>query len=254
MTLNELDAYFNLFLKKENYPNDISLNGIQIENSKPDFKQIKKVAFAVDACEETVLKAAKINADVLFVHHGLFWGDCQTLTGNFYKRIRAFIKNDIALIAYHIPLDANKPYGNNWGLATKIGLTNIKPFGTWRGMKIGFCGSLKKAISIQELSQKILDGQKPINIFNFGKEKIKTVGIISGGAGDDVSQAVELGLDAYVSGEFSHELYHYMKESKINAIAGGHYQTETIGVSLVMKKLAKDKKLDVEFIDIPTNM
>ena len=114
MTLKELDSYLNSFLKKENYSNDISRNGIQIENSAPDSKQIKKVAFAVDACEATVLEAARIGADVLFVHHGLFWGGCETITGAFYKRVSPFIKNDIALIGYHIPLDANKPYGNNW--------------------------------------------------------------------------------------------------------------------------------------------
>ena len=83
MTLNELNKYFNSFLKTENFPNDISLNGIQIQNREPNKKQIKKVAFAVDACLETAKQAKKIGADVLFVHHGIFWGQCQTLTGSF---------------------------------------------------------------------------------------------------------------------------------------------------------------------------
>lgn len=254
MTLNELDAYFNSFLRKENYSNDVSLNGIQISNSAPDSKQIKKVAFAVDACEETVLKAAEAGADVLFVHHGLFWGGCETITGSFYKRISGFIKNDIALIGYHIPLDANKPYGNNWGLAARINLTKVKTFGTWRGMEIGVYGSLKKPMTVDELCDKVLSGQKPSQILKFGKDKIKTVGIISGGAGDDFDQAVALGLDAYITGEVEHQLYHPIKEAGINVIAGGHYQTETVGVNLVMAKLKKEKKIDVEFIDIPTGM
>ena len=76
MTLKEIDGYFNSFLKKENFPADPSRNGIQIENSDVLHKEIKKVAFAVDACETTVLQAAKENADLLFVHHGLFWGGC----------------------------------------------------------------------------------------------------------------------------------------------------------------------------------
>lgn len=254
MTLNELDAYFNSFLKKENYSNDVSLNGIQIQNSAPDSKEIKKVAFAVDACEETALKAAELGADVLFVHHGLFWGGCETITGTFYKRVSAFVKNDLALIGYHIPLDANNPYGNNWGLASRIGLTKVKTFGTWRGMEIGVYGTLKKAVTLDELSEQILAGQKPSQILRFGKDKIKTVGIISGGAGDDFDQAVVLGLDAYVTGEVEHQLYHPIKESGINVIAGGHYQTETVGVSLVMEKLKKEKNLETVFIDIPTGM
>ena len=255
MTLNELDKYFNSFLKKENFSRDISLNGIQIQNSAPDLKQIKKVAFAVDASEETALKAAECGADVLFCHHGLFWGQCETITGNVYKRINAFLKNDIALIAYHIPLDANKPYGNNWGLAERIGLTKAKMFGEWRSMLAGYYGSLKKASAIDELAEKVLlPGEKPIAVLNFGKKQIKTAGIISGGAAEDIREAVELGLDVFITGEFSHELYHYAKENKINVIAGGHYQTETVGVNLVMKKLAKEKKMDVEFIDVPTGM
>ena len=254
MTLKELDSYLNSFLKKENYSNDISRNGIQIENSAPDSKQIKKVAFAVDACEATVLEAARIGADVLFVHHGLFWGGCETITGTFYKRVSPFIKNDIALTGYHIPLDANKPCGNNWGLASRIGLTKVKTFGSWRGMEIGVYGSLKKTMSVEELSDKILAGQKPSQVLAFGKKEIKTVGIISGGAGEDFEQAAALGLDAYVTGEVEHQLYHSIKETGINVIAGGHYQTETVGVNLVMAKLKKEKKIDVEFIDIPTGM
>lgn len=255
MTLNELDFYFNSFLKKENFSHDVSLNGIQIENSAPDSKQIKKVAFAVDACNETVERAAKIGADVLFVHHGLFWGGCQTITGSHYSRVAPFIKNDIALIAYHIPLDANKPYGNNWGLASRVGLVRASGFGFWRGMEIGVKGSLKKEMSVTELSRLVLgEGEKPAHVLAFGKDNIKTVGIISGGAGEDVEQAVAEGLDAYITGEVDHQLYHYIKENKINVIAGGHYQTETVGVNLVMQKLIKEKKLKAEFIDVPTGM
>lgn len=254
MTLNELDAYFNSFLKKEDCAGDISLNGIQIQNSAPDSMEIKKVAFAVDACEATALKAKEIGADVLFVHHGLFWGGCQTITDSFYKRVAPFIKNDIALIAYHAPLDINKPYGNNFGLANRIGLTKVERFGTWRGMLMGVYGQLKKAMSLDELSAKIMAGQKPLYILPFGKEQIKTVGIISGGGGDNYDQAVALGLDAYITGEVDHALYHSIKEAGINVIAGGHYQTETVGVKLVMEKLKKEKKLEVEFIDFPTGM
>lgn len=269
MTLNELNKYFNSFLKTENFPNDISLNGIQIQNREPNKKQIKKVAFAVDACLETAKQAKKIGADVLFVHHGIFWGQCQTLTGSFYSTIQEFINNDIALIAYHIPLDANNPNGNNYGIAKKIGLTKLKPFGIWRKMPIGVKGTLKKPMSIEELGNLLISTtdknsseknlwQKPQflepQLFNFGKDKIKTVGIISGGAGDDVNQAVEEELDAFITGEFPHESFHFAKNNKINVIAGGHYQTETFGINLVMNKLTKDKKIMCEFIDCPTGL
>lgn len=255
MTLNELDEYFNSFLCKENYANDISLNGIQIANREPSKKQIKKVAFAVDACEATALGAAGLGADVLFVHHGLLWGHCQTITGSFYKRISAFINNDLALCAYHIPLDANNPYGNNFGLAARLGLQNTQMFGQWRGMTLGVKGTLEKPLTIDELAKKLLrPGKTPSTILRFGPEKISTVGVISGGASEDVEAAVELGLDCYITGEFAHEQYHFAQETGINVIGGGHYETETVGVSLVMEKLKKDTGLETVFIDMPTGL
>lgn len=255
MNLYELDAYFNSFLHKEDFSSDISLNGIQIENSAPETKEIKKVAFAVDACESTALRAAQAGADVLFVHHGLFWGRCQTITGNHYKRIAAFLKNDIALCAYHIPLDANAEVGNNFGLARRMGLLDVQPFGKWRGMTLGACGTLPKAVSVDELARILFpEGEKPSHILPFGKKEIKKVAVISGGAGDDFDQAVQIGADAYVTGEVGHEEFHAIEESGINVIAGGHYQTETVGVKLVQAKLEKEKGLKTIFIDIPTGL
>lgn len=255
MTLNELNRYFNSFLHKEDYDSDISLNGIQISNSAPDEKQIKKVAFAVDACEATALKAAEAGADVLFVHHGLFWGHCQTITENHYKRVAAFIKNDLALIAYHIPLDANEFVGNNFGLAQRLGLEKVRPFGKWRGMTLGAIGELSQEVTIEELAKKLFpNGEKPSHILPFGKKMIKKVAVISGGAGEDFDQAVRIGADAYITGEVSHEDFHEIEESGINVIAGGHYNTETVGVQLVQKRLEEEKGISTVFIDIPTGM
>ncbi|MCR4733548.1 MAG: Nif3-like dinuclear metal center hexameric protein [Treponema sp.] len=255
MTLRELDTWFNSFLKKEDFAADISLNGIQIENSKPDEKEIKKIAFAVDACEKTAKIAAENGADLLFVHHGLFWGHCQTITGSFYKRISAFIKNDLALAAYHIPLDANNPYGNNFGLAARLGLKDCETFGSWRGMVLGVKGQLEKELTIEEVAKKISRPGKSVNhIIALGKDKIKSVGIISGGASEDVVDAAEEGLDCYITGEFMHEDYHIAEEYKINVIAGGHYETETVGVSLVMEKVQKELGIDCFFIDEPTGL
>ena len=255
MTLNELNRYFNSFLHKEDYDSDVSLNGIQISNSAPNEKPITKVAFAVDACEATALKAAEAGAQVLFVHHGLFWGHCETITGTHYKRVAAFIKNDLALIAYHIPLDANEFVGNNFGIAKRIGLEKVRPFGKWRGMTLGAIGELSQEVKIDELAQKLFpNGEKPSKIFPFGKEMIKKVAVISGGAGEDFDQAARIGADAYITGEVSHEDYHGIEESGINVIAGGHYNTETVGVQLVQKRLEEDKGLQTVFIDIPTGL
>lgn len=255
MNLYEFDNFLNSFLKKENYLSDPSRNGIQIQNSDPSEKQIKKIAFAVDASEQTAKMAAEENADVLVVHHGLFWGDCTPITGSMYKRISTFIKSDLALIAYHIPLDANNPYGNNYGLAEKLGMKNLEDFGLWRGMSIGVKGELNKPCSLDDFAEQIgkITNTK-CRAMNFGKKEIQTVGIISGGASSDVCDAVEENLDAYVTGEFMHEDFHYAKEMKMNVISGGHYGTETIGVSLLKEKVEKELGLQTVFLDFPTGL
>lgn len=255
MNLLEFDGFINSFLRKEEYSADISLNGIQIQNSAPDTKQIKKVAFAVDACEATAAQAVKEGADVLFVHHGLFWGHCQTITDSFYKRISTFIKNDLALCAYHIPLDANIPYGNNYGLAARLELKNCESFGTWRGMTLGVKGELDNEVTLEQLARMVLrPGKEPRALLPFGKEKIKTVGIISGGASEDVADATAEKLDCYITGEFNHEDYHFAREMGINVIAGGHYETETVGVSLVMEKVQAETDIECIFIEEPTGL
>ena len=257
MTLNDFDAWLNAFLKKEDYGADPSRNGIQIQNSAPDSKEIKTVAFAVDACEATALFAAEAGADVLVVHHGLFWGGCETLTGNFYRRAAAFIKNDLALIGYHIPLDANNPYGNNYGLAAALGLSKLEPFGFWHGMSIGVRGELdwKVPATPEALCAALSKITKTeARLFPFGKKEIRTVGIISGGAGEDVDQAAAAGLDCYITGEFTHQDFHQAEELGINVISGGHYGTETMGVSLLKEKIEKELGLRTLFIDLPTDL
>lgn len=255
MTLNELDLYFRSFLDLEKYSDDSSRNGIQVENSNPETKEIKKVAFSVDACLETIQKAIQENAQLLFVHHGMFWGFCEPIVGSHGKRIRELIKNDVALYACHIPLDANMQVGNNFGLAKRLNLQQLETFGKWKGMEIGVGGKLPKPMTLEQVAQNLFpNGEKPLHILPFGKKEIQTVGIISGGAGRELSQGVEKGYDLYITGEIYHEQYHFAKESGISVIAGGHYQTETVGVSLVMEKLFAEKGIETVFIDVPTGL
>ncbi len=255
MTLNELDAYFNSFLHKENFPSDPSRNGVQIQNSAPDIKQITKIAFATDACAKTAEKAIELGAQLLFVHHGIFWGDCTPLVDAQYKRVSAFLKGDLALYASHIPLDANEEVGNNYGLARRIGLKNIEKFGEWHGMSIGAAGYLDSPCSIEELCKKLFpNGEKPNYILPFGKKEIQKVAIISGGAGEDAVQAYKIKADAYITGEVEHEDFHTIEELGLTVIAGGHYQTETVGVNLVKNKVSAEKNIETVFIDFPTGL
>ena len=107
---------------------DVSQNGLQTDTEKDE---IRKIAFAVDANLDNINAAAKANADLLFVHHGLFWSRSITITGTHFKRINALIRNNIALFAVHLPLDAHKDVGNNAIMAKKLGLENVREFGEY---------------------------------------------------------------------------------------------------------------------------
>ena len=253
MTTCELDSWFRALLSPEKFESaDPSRNGVQVDN---DGAEITRVAFAVDACLETIERASRAGAGMLFVHHGLFWSDPETVTGAHYGRLRALLGANMALYASHLPLDAHPEAGNNSGLAARLGLENIQPFGEWCGAVIGFRGEFNPPVSLDEaLGRLFPDGKKPLHVLPFGPEKIRTAGVISGGASDDVHQAITLGLDLYVTGEISHEIYHPSLENGISVIAGGHYQTETVGVRLVAERLARETGIDTVFIDVPTGL
>jgi dinuclear metal center YbgI/SA1388 family protein len=252
MTTRELDRWFSALLEPGRFPADPSLNGLQVDNDGAD---IARVAFAVDACEETILRAARSGAGLLFVHHGLFWGDSVPVTGAHYRRLRALLGANIALYASHLPLDAHPDLGNNAGLAARLGLEGLEPFGEWRGATIGFAGSFARPLSLDEVLAKLFpDGKKPAHVLPFGPAQIRTVGIVSGGASDEVHQAIARGFDLYITGEIEHEAYHAALENRISVIAGGHYQTETVGAQLVAARLGTEMGIDTVFLDVPTGL
>lgn len=249
----DVDSYFNDLFNFASFSEcDPSKNGIQVENSG---KNIQRAAFAVDACLETIRRAGQMHADMLFVHHGLFWGREKTITRTHFARIHTLIAHDLALFACHLPLDAHPVVGNNYGIAARLGLTGLEQFGQWRGHKIGVKGLFERPEGIDfALSALFPSGQKPLCVLPFGKNTVLSAGIVSGGAGEEVTQAIDEGLDLFITGEISHELYHTVLENNIHVVAGGHYQTETVGVQLTMKKFAADTGIDSVFIDVPTGL
>jgi dinuclear metal center YbgI/SA1388 family protein len=231
---------------------DKSLNGVQVGDMNAE---VKRVAFAVDACMETFTRAVDFGADLLFVHHGLFWGFDKRVTRSHFQRLEHLIANHCALYASHLPLDMHPEFGNNAGLAALLDLENLEAFGEYRGITVGLKGTLAPPLDNTEVIEKLkFDRDTCAAVFQFGKEKNTSVGIVSGGAIHQVQDAIDDELDLYVTGEMSHEHYHLCMEEKINLICGGHYQTETIGVSLLMEKLRRETDLETSFIDIPTGL
>lgn len=254
MLLKEIIRYFDSILPLE--VKDISLNGLQVarEDGGTD-TDVKKVAFAVDACMASFTRATESGADLLVVHHGLFWGKPLAITGAHYRRVRYLLDHNLALYAAHLPLDMQEEVGNNAGLADDLGLTDRQPFGDYHGTKIGIKGKLPEPLNIDGVLRRIgLARDTALGILDFGTDSIRSVGIISGGADKEVEQALEENLDLYLTGELSHQVYHTCLEGGINLIAGGHYHTETYGVQKLMDRLRKDHDVDVFFVDVPTGL
>ncbi|HOX13533.1 MAG TPA: Nif3-like dinuclear metal center hexameric protein [Spirochaetales bacterium] len=253
MNLPELDAWCRSFLEIEAFKKvDDSLNGIQVGRSEGP---VTRVAFAVDACAETIRRAAEEKAQVLFVHHGLFWGSPARIQGALMERVRTLLDRDMALYACHLPLDAHPEYGNNAVLARMLGLSGVKPFGFYKGISLGFRGVLDPAPTLEEAVRRILpDGSEPRAVLPFGPDRISSAAVVSGGAPHELFEAVEEGLDLYVTGEPSHSVYHAAQESGINFVAAGHYATEVWGVRAVAEKLARETGTETVFVEVPTGL
>ena len=251
LTTKKLDAFFKSFLEIESFASsDNSLNGIQIDN---DGAGIRKVAFSVDAAMETFEQAAVLKAGMLFVHHGLFWGVPLKIAGNLRRRIKFLLDHNICLYAVHLPLDQHPKFGNNACLAELLGLENIEPFGLYHGRKIGYKGTFPKPVTVEEAVKKVsFMGRPPLGVFPFGKKECSSAAVVSGGAADNAWDALEEGVDLFVTGESSHAVYHYCLEGKLNMISGGHYSTEVWGLQAVMRHCMAELGIDAEFIDVPT--
>ena len=229
---------------------DSSCNGLQVDNEK----EVNKIGFAVDACLDSFKKASEAGCQMLITHHGIIWDGIKAIRGNTYEQIKFLIENNIALYTAHLPLDKHEKYGNNIQIANLLKLTNIKEFGYHNNSPIGFMGEFEEEISLKEIKEVLTkNGMKNIAL-EFGKEKVKSIAIVSGGGSAELFQAINVNVDLYFTGEPLHYTYHLAKENNINVIFGGHYQTETLGVKALMPLLKEKFNIEVEFIDVPVNM
>ena len=253
MTIQELAKRIEEYLHFEDYKADISLNGLQV-CGEPE-KEVRKAAFAVDASLLSMKRAIELNADILFVHHGMFWGAPIAVKGAHFKRIKTMIDGALSLFASHIPLDAHPVIGNNAQIAKCLSLQNLQQFSTWRGMSIGFKGTLPNPLTVQEIIKALNIPDNPHNaIIRGGKELNRTVAVVSGGAAEDVNDAINEGIDCFITGDSSHTQYHTALEAGINMLSLGHYQTETFGIKALGDYIHSTYGIDTVFIDIPTGL
>ena len=249
MKRDELVSYLDEYLKVSAIE-DSSDNGLQVEGADG----VTRLAFAVDASLAAFEAARAAGAQMLVVHHGLFWSKPIMVTGIHFRRLQTLLDAGLSLYAAHLPLDFHAEVGNNATLARWLELEGVEPFGDYKGHPVGFAGRLSQPCSLEQFAAQVEQslGEPVLRIWPFGPGKVRTVGIVSGGAGPLVNQAADAGVDVYLTGEVSHIAYHEARELGVNVIYGGHYGTETAGLKSLAEHLSDRFGLETIFLDLST--
>ncbi len=222
---------------------------MQVENRG----SVTRVAAAVDASLATIRLAIASGADLLLVHHGLFWGHTQPWTGHRYTMIDELWDHRLAVYSSHLPLDAHPKLGNNAQLCAALGLKNLSPFFEEKGSYIGF--KTISSLSREDLARRLrrILGRDPI-VLPGGPPLCRRIGVVTGGAGEQLRRVADEGVETFITGEGPHWTYALAEELGLNVFYGGHYATETFGVKAVARQLSQRFGLAWHFIDHPTGL
>ena len=242
MDRDKLVRYLDNYLRLGDFPQDPSLNGLQVEG-KPE---VTKVGAAVDAGEAIFRKALEEGVDFLLVHHGLFWGRPFPIVGHHKRRLALLFQGGINLYAAHLPLDAHPGVGNNAVLARALGLEDLEPW------DVGVKGRFPLPVPLVQVADRLgqLTGMQPL-VHQGGPDQVETVIIVSG-SGTGLLAKVD--ADLFVTGEPKHAVFHETFERGLNVIYAGHYDTETFGVKALAQHLKERFGLPWVFLDHPTGL
>jgi dinuclear metal center YbgI/SA1388 family protein len=248
--LGDLVAYLDSYLRIHEISDDPrALNGLQVSRDG----EVSRIAAAVDACQATIDAAAARGADLLIVHHGLFWGGLRPLIGPEGRRVRALVLHRLALYAAHLPLDCHPEVGNNAVISRALELSDLVPFGRFDGAAIGLQGRCD--LSRDQLLERItaMLGQRPRCVPG-GPGRVRRVAVVSGAGSSALREAAAAGVDMLLTGEAPHHSFFEAEELGVNLVLGGHYATETFGVRALAAHVEHRFRIPWEFLDHPTGL
>jgi dinuclear metal center YbgI/SA1388 family protein len=238
---------------------DYCVNGLQV----PGPAQVQTIATGVSAHAELFELAVHEHADLLLVHHGLFWGSgVRAVDVTLKRRLQILFNADIALAAYHLPLDAHPELGNNALVAHALGAEQLTPFALHRGQPIGCIaelpgvgsspGSPDTGIPAVELFARVKEvtAREPL-VFDAGPDRVRRLAIVTGAGADYIPDAAAAGADALLTGELAERCMAQAREAGVHLISGGHYATETFGVRHLGEHLAARFHLRHVFLEVP---
>ena len=248
--LTELIAFLDDLLEPERF-DDYGPNGLQV----PGGEDVRVVVTGVSAGRELFELAIDAGAGLVLVHHGLFWkGAPLAIDGPAKARLKLLFDHDVALAAYHLPLDAHREHGNNALLAAAIGADRTTPFPADARSPIGVVAHLPgdgtTPEDLVDRTRAAVRGREPLAFLD-GPERVRTVGIVSGAGSSYLGDAVAAGLDALLTGEPTERVMLEARENGIHFLAAGHYATETLGVRRLGDLLAGRFGIEHTFLDVP---
>lgn len=230
---------------------DDSRNGLQVQGGE----HVRRVVGLVDASREGFDAAIEADADMVIVHHGLFWSSPVRLTGVMYERVRVLIEEGVSLYAAHLPLDAHEEVGNNAQLLSLLGAQPSGRYAEFAGTAIGCLGTYDEPRTLSEIAETLdRELRTQTRVYDFGPGEITTVGVISGSACDALGATCDAGADVFVTGEPRLSAYHEAREREINVAFAGHYATETVGIKALLEKLPMLCDVETQFIDVPCDI
>lgn len=244
---DEILKYLHGYLRVGDY-RDYGPQGLQVEGKA----EVRKVVSGVSGGVALFEAAITAGADMVIAHHGIFWDrESRVVKGGLKRRLQLLLDHEITLAGYHLCLDAHPEVGNNVLAATGLGLHNLQPWAEYNGRPIGYRGEWE-GLPVEQAVQRIneLYGSNSLT-FLYGPDPVRTVGIISGGAQSEVRQAIEDGLDLFITGEVSEYVMSTAREGGIHFVGAGHHNTERLGIRAVGEHLARKFGVEHEFIDIP---
>jgi len=250
-TRHELLHAFDLLLAPERF-RDYGPNGLQVEGRTT----VRKIVSGVTASKALIEAAIRVDADALFVHHGLFWrGQDGRVTGWMKQRLGLLLGDDVNLFAYHLPLDAHPELGNNAQLGLQLGLVpEPGAAGRFGEQELGFIG--RRADGSDFASAKALAAhveqvlRRPVTLVDGAQRAIRKIAWCTGGAQGYFEAAIAAGADAFLTGEISEPQAHHAREMGVAFLACGHHATERYGAPAVAGHVAAQLGLVHEFIDI----
>lgn len=255
VSLAKIIAHADALLRPDqfsDYPG--AVNGLQMENRGT----VTRLAAAVDSSAAVLQKVVASGADLLLVHHGMFWNTTVPWTGRRAEQLRLLVERNLAVYAMHLPLDAHPRLGNAAQLAQALGFRNLRPFfhdPKHPRQAVGWQTTLVRPVAREVLQQRLAKVlSRPVTLLAGGAPMCRRIGICTGGAGSQLALARQEGVDAFITGEGPHWSHALAEDLGLNAFYGGHYATETFGVKALAQELARKFKLPWEFVDHPSGL